>query len=77
MLKFDFDHYREETMDGKRALEPSVVCVQRGRKEDTLVHLQQRLMNLGTPIPSALALWREGISRFSLQPSKPIEIESE
>ncbi|KAJ5612037.1 hypothetical protein N7510_005231 [Penicillium lagena] len=30
----------------------------------------------GTPIPPVLVLWREGISRFSLQPSKPIEIEN-
>ncbi|KAG0153001.1 hypothetical protein Pdw03_7680 [Penicillium digitatum] len=29
----------------------------------------------GTPIPSALVLWREGVSRFSLQPSSPMEIE--
>ncbi|OQD62337.1 hypothetical protein PENPOL_c012G10229 [Penicillium polonicum] len=29
----------------------------------------------GTPIPSALVLWREGMSRFSLQPSSPMEIE--
>ncbi|CAI7595954.1 unnamed protein product [Penicillium glandicola] len=29
----------------------------------------------GTPIPPALVLWREGASRFSLQPSKPMEIE--
>ncbi|KAJ5528554.1 hypothetical protein N7527_001947 [Penicillium freii] len=29
----------------------------------------------GTPIPSALVLWREGLSRFSLQPSSPMEIE--
>ncbi|KAF4765633.1 hypothetical protein N7455_004133 [Penicillium solitum] len=29
----------------------------------------------GTPIPSALVLWREGMSRFSLQPSGPMEIE--
>lgn len=34
-------------------------------------------MSLGTPIPSALVLWREGMSRFSLQPSSPMEIESE
>lgn len=34
-------------------------------------------MGLGTPIPSALVLWREGMSRFSLQPSGPMEIESE
>lgn len=34
-------------------------------------------MGLGTPIPSALVLWREGMSRFSLQPSSPMEIESE
>ena len=34
-------------------------------------------MCLGTPVPSALVLWREGLSRFSLQPSEPIEIESE
>ncbi|KAJ5316805.1 hypothetical protein PENANT_c016G01096 [Penicillium antarcticum] len=29
----------------------------------------------GTPIPAALVLWREGISRFSLQPSEPIAVE--
>ncbi|KAJ6185110.1 hypothetical protein N7519_006411 [Penicillium mononematosum] len=29
----------------------------------------------GTPIPPALILWREGVSRFSLQPSSPMEIE--
>ncbi|OQE26985.1 hypothetical protein PENFLA_c006G07687 [Penicillium flavigenum] len=29
----------------------------------------------GTPIPPALVLWREGVSRFSLQPSSPMEIE--
>ncbi|CAG7950233.1 unnamed protein product [Penicillium olsonii] len=29
----------------------------------------------GTPIPSALVMWREGISRFSLQPSEPTEID--
>ncbi|CAI7616503.1 unnamed protein product [Penicillium manginii] len=30
----------------------------------------------GTIIPPALVLWREGLSRFSLQPSKPIEVET-
>ncbi|KAJ5951709.1 uncharacterized protein N7479_010122 [Penicillium vulpinum] len=30
----------------------------------------------GTPIPPALVLWREGMSRFSLQPSNPMEIEN-
>ncbi|OGE49285.1 hypothetical protein PENARI_c022G04929 [Penicillium arizonense] len=29
----------------------------------------------GTPVPSALVLWREGLSRFSLQPSEPIAVE--
>ncbi|KAJ5902607.1 hypothetical protein N7495_003135 [Penicillium taxi] len=29
----------------------------------------------GTSIPDSLALWREGASRFSLQPSSPIEVE--
>ncbi|KAJ5776434.1 uncharacterized protein N7511_001445 [Penicillium nucicola] len=29
----------------------------------------------GTPIPSALVLWREGLSRFSLQPSDPIAVK--
>ncbi|KAJ5782102.1 hypothetical protein N7457_003876 [Penicillium paradoxum] len=29
----------------------------------------------GTPIPPALVLWREGVSRFSLQPSEPLEVE--
>ncbi|KAJ5457519.1 hypothetical protein N7475_008907 [Penicillium sp. IBT 31633x] len=29
----------------------------------------------GTRIPPALVLWREGLSRFSLQPSHPLEIE--
>ncbi|KAJ5876236.1 uncharacterized protein N7529_001820 [Penicillium soppii] len=58
MLKFDFDHYQEETNDGKCPMDPSVICVERG-----------------TSIPSELVMWREGISRFSLQPSKPTEIE--
>ncbi|KAJ5558046.1 hypothetical protein N7535_009536 [Penicillium sp. DV-2018c] len=29
----------------------------------------------GTRIPPALVLWREGISRFSLQPSEPMDVE--
>lgn len=31
MLKFDFDHYQEETSDGKCPLDPSVICVQKGK----------------------------------------------
>ncbi|KAJ5684031.1 uncharacterized protein N7477_000376 [Penicillium maclennaniae] len=28
----------------------------------------------GTTIPAGLVLWREGVSRFSLQPSEPMEV---
>lgn len=38
---------------------------------------RQQLINPGTPIPPALVMWREGVSRFSLQPSEPTEVESE
>lgn len=60
MLRFDFDHYQEETSDGKCPMDPSVICVEKG-----------------TSIPSELVMWREGVSRFSLQPLGPTEVESE
>lgn len=77
MLKFDFDHYQEETNDGKCPLDPSVICVQKGKNAYSLDNLNKWLIHLGTPIPSALVMWREGISRFSLQPAEPTELESE
>lgn len=30
MLRFDFDHYQEETSDGKCPMDPSVICVEKG-----------------------------------------------
>jgi hypothetical protein len=33
MLKFDFAHYQEETSDGKCAMDPSVICIQKGMHE--------------------------------------------
>jgi hypothetical protein len=30
MLKFDFERYQEEVADGKCAMDPSVVCIQKG-----------------------------------------------
>jgi hypothetical protein len=77
MLRFDFDRYQEEIGDGKSLLDPTVICVPRGMIFSMFDFGKQKLISLGTPIPPALVLWREGVSRFSLQPSSPMEIESE
>jgi hypothetical protein len=37
MLKFDFDHYQEETNDGKCPMDPSVICVERGMNPQRMV----------------------------------------
>ncbi|KAJ5457230.1 hypothetical protein N7530_012504 [Penicillium desertorum] len=76
MLRFDFERYQEEVADGKCLMDPTVICVPRGMMFSMFnISEKQKLMSLGTPIPPALVLWREGMSRFSLQPSSPMEIE--
>lgn len=78
MLRFDFERYQEDIGDGKSLMDPTVICIPRGMNIYRLgVKCYWKLMALGTRIPPALVLWREGLSRFSLQPSHPLEIESE
>lgn len=38
--------------------------------------MKNMLIEIGTSIPSELVMWRDGVSRFSLQPSAPTEVES-
>lgn len=74
-IRTEVDYYFDNEELGKPVETPFVYYVRKGA-----YCLSLRLLFishcLGTPIPSHINLLQEGLSRFSLQPSQPMSIES-
>ncbi|OQD75025.1 hypothetical protein PENDEC_c008G05378 [Penicillium decumbens] len=70
----DYDSYEEQVESGGYVADPQVLCIKKGICPLWMI-FTLKLISLGTIIPSALTLFRESLSRFSLQPSHPMALK--